>query len=583
MTIEQAISVATGNDDAHAYEDGSGWSITTTVVNFRSRNTTNLRSGGGFRFKIPADIPASAIETASLRVTAAGATTWSGTILAERIPAEPWATGSTPWPNHPFQRATAALAAGTPSTAVTFNQTTPTIGTAYTSTASSALADDIKAAMGHGSYVAGTSYVSVIFRGLATGTDFGTVYSYEGTGAEAQLVLNLTNLTSSTQTVTPTVVTGVTEGIAAAQLIETESVDYHLTGGDSTRRTCDVIVPTRPAPAGGWPVILWVHGGAFNTGSSSALPQTFRRDAIRNGFAVVAPNYKLTHYTSGTVTDGWTHPSPPTDVLCCAQWIVDNGDKWGLSTEHIIMSGYSAGGHVALEAALLAQDANRDTYLYGVVGDTTTLDRYPAWTAADPDGTAPVDVTQGHTRIPQFAGCFVWAPPVNLTTTYAAVNFAVQNNLEAYLGKIFDSSSISDAQQEGNLDALIEGRAATVYAASPGIVPDFPIGIAYDTNDIICPTAGGYTALYNALNTMGVDVSAASGVVNIANNAFSKESVTSTGHDYIMSNASDAFVWGWFNAVKAQYPKRGQGYPRGDVFPRTTGQGWPRQRRPGAI
>ncbi len=572
-TTPLTIGVAAGADDAYCYSDNTGYNATSTVIFFRSHTSlAAYRSGAGMRFKIPSDIVASEIESAHIEVVADSAGQWRGTLYAERIPAAAWATGS---PNSPWTRAQAAITAG--STGVAWSRLTNSVaGTTYASADSTGMADDIKAAMGGGGYVPGTSYVSVIFVGNNGGTEFQQVSSQEhATNNEPRLVLNITDPTPTTQTITPTAQQVVSVAGTPSTYLTDLDVSYHDGIGNSTMRTCDIFTPAGVEPAFGWPVIVFTHGGGWNGGSKSDIPAFTKADATRNGFAIIAPNYKLTATATGPDRNiGWPHPEQVKDMMCLLKWVRDHASQRRLNPNLIIMSGYSAGGHVALETALLASDPNRDTYQMAWQGDANTQGRYAAY--------PNMIVTEGRTNIPTVKGCFSWAGPTSPTQAYPGL---INDLLDAFFGATTPNYSSSMMNRETDLDALILGLTGTVYAASPILAPDFPIGYVYDTGDTTVPTAYGYTALANALTTAGVTV-ASDGVVNVTGNAMSRKAHTSGrgtpgAHDNVMLDTDDVFVWDWFNAVKAKYPARGQSWPRSTPpFP-TTGQGWPRQRRQG--
>ena len=50
----------------------------------------------------------------------------------------------------------------------------------------------------------------------------------------------------------------------------------HLTYGTDRREKLDLFLPSGPAPPGGWPVIVWVHGGAFVTSAAATTTAAAR-------------------------------------------------------------------------------------------------------------------------------------------------------------------------------------------------------------------------------------------------------------------------------------------------------------------
>jgi acetyl esterase/lipase len=100
-----------------------------------------------------------------------------------------------------------------------------------------------------------------------------------------------------------------------------------------------------------FPVIFFVHGGAWIHGSKSQL--RIYRDLGRfwasHGIGMVAINYRL--------SPGVKHPEHIKDVAKAFAWTYRNIGKYGGRVDRIFVCGHSAGGHLV---SLLAGD---DTYL----------------------------------------------------------------------------------------------------------------------------------------------------------------------------------------------------------------------------
>jgi acetyl esterase/lipase len=100
-----------------------------------------------------------------------------------------------------------------------------------------------------------------------------------------------------------------------------------------------------------FPVVLFVHGGAWVHGDKSffGFYSSFCRALARQGIGVVATNYRL----SPTVR----HPEHIRDVARAFAWTHKNIAKYGGQADRIFLCGHSAGGHLV---SLLATD---DTFL----------------------------------------------------------------------------------------------------------------------------------------------------------------------------------------------------------------------------
>ena len=103
----------------------------------------------------------------------------------------------------------------------------------------------------------------------------------------------------------------------------------------------DLYLPTGQAPAGGWPVVLAIHGGGWRRFSKE---QYGPRAAVltRAGFAVVAPDYTL----SARGLPSW--PDALRDLKGSVRWVEALGPRYGLDPDHVAAMGESAGGHLAL-------------------------------------------------------------------------------------------------------------------------------------------------------------------------------------------------------------------------------------------
>jgi acetyl esterase/lipase len=383
------------------------------------------------------------------------------------------------------------------------------------------------------------------------------VYSYSGTTAPVlKVTANVTALDASVTTVAPTVNFTVP---TPAVVYRYNDISYHDGTGDNTRRSLDLYLPSSTAPAGGWPVVMFVHGGAFNSGDEDDVG-TFTRflsDATGRGFAVVAPSYKLAEGNIFTnLSIGWTRPHPTQDILCALKWI-STQTTYDLDASFIVGSGNSAGAHLMLEAALLAEDATPDGYanVYrgqapggtpGTTGPRGT--RYTDWT--------DLDNTEGRTGIPTVKGMFSFGGPVNLTQVWTD-NVLFRGAIAIYYGGAPDATiSAAGVGNEGNLDAFITSLTGSIYDARTPTAPSFPIGISYSTADTTVTTAASYTPLRSALDTVSYDVSQDSNGNVATGVALSRHGYTGTGdgggHVNLMTQYDSAFFTGWLDEVIAQ-------------------------------
>jgi acetyl esterase/lipase len=121
----------------------------------------------------------------------------------------------------------------------------------------------------------------------------------------------------------------------------------------------------RPASERGWPVLVWIHGGALIMGSRTGLNPVHRARYLDAGFAVVAIDYRLAPETR--------LPAIVEDVQDAFAWLRAHGPRLQLAPERLAVVGHSAGGYLTLLTGSLIQPQPRalvSFYGYGdIAGD----------------------------------------------------------------------------------------------------------------------------------------------------------------------------------------------------------------------
>ncbi|TMP38174.1 alpha/beta hydrolase [Pseudoalteromonas rubra] len=90
------------------------------------------------------------------------------------------------------------------------------------------------------------------------------------------------------------------------------------------------------------PVIIWFHGGGLRSGEK-ALPKRL----LNQGVCVVSPNYRLYPRIKA--------PSYIEDAARAVAWVFKNIKNYGGDPSKVILSGYSAGGYLALMVGMDTQ------------------------------------------------------------------------------------------------------------------------------------------------------------------------------------------------------------------------------------
>lgn len=117
------------------------------------------------------------------------------------------------------------------------------------------------------------------------------------------------------------------------------------TGAHPKKHKLDLYLPEGAAD---FPVVVFIHGGAWITGDKNylfGLYGSVGRAFAKRGVGAAVINYRLTPDVA--------HPGHIQDVAKAFAWVKKNIKKHGGNPEQMFVSGHSAGGHLA---ALLSTD-----------------------------------------------------------------------------------------------------------------------------------------------------------------------------------------------------------------------------------
>jgi acetyl esterase/lipase len=116
----------------------------------------------------------------------------------------------------------------------------------------------------------------------------------------------------------------------------------YVPGSRQAMHRLDIYTPTVPEPAGGYPLIVYVHGGAFARGDKyNPVGEDFgtAMKAVDKGYMVASVNYRL----SGTDKA----PAQIVDVAAAVRFLKSNAAEYGFGPEKIALMGVSAGASIA--------------------------------------------------------------------------------------------------------------------------------------------------------------------------------------------------------------------------------------------
>ncbi len=136
------------------------------------------------------------------------------------------------------------------------------------------------------------------------------------------------------------------------------NLTYLRAGGEDLK--LDVYRPR--GTTGPNPTLVYFHGGGWTNGTKegsalSLLPY------LEMGWTVVNVEYRL--------ADAAHAPAAVEDCRCALRWVYRNAERYGFDLDAIVVSGNSAGGHLALTTGMLTESAGLDHQCPG--------DRQRAW------------------------------------------------------------------------------------------------------------------------------------------------------------------------------------------------------------
>lgn len=119
-------------------------------------------------------------------------------------------------------------------------------------------------------------------------------------------------------------------------------------------QSLDLYVPTRPAPCGPAPVVVYVHGGGFRIGSKSNNVADKIRLFNDEGWAFASIEYRLYGNPGAGPTNG-AYPAQQEDIASALGFVRQHATGYGIDPERMMLIGHSAGAFlVALEATDLS-------------------------------------------------------------------------------------------------------------------------------------------------------------------------------------------------------------------------------------
>ncbi len=153
---------------------------------------------------------------------------------------------------------------------------------------------------------------------------------------------------------------------ALAQLSNRASWTAHLSGdyqvtpnitylvANNVENKLDVYKPRNAS--GPVPTLIYIHGGGWTGGTKEGAMLNIM-PYLDMGWAVVNVEYRLAKVSIA--------PAAVEDCRCALRWVIRNAKQYNFDINHIVTTGHSAGGHLALTTGMLPDSAGLDRECYG--------------------------------------------------------------------------------------------------------------------------------------------------------------------------------------------------------------------------
>lgn len=135
----------------------------------------------------------------------------------------------------------------------------------------------------------------------------------------------------------------------SAEIVVQQNIRYATVGGKELELDL-----ARPSGRGPFPAIVFIHGGGWYEGDRQSYGAQIR-EAAKRGYVGVAISYRLMQFDEQRKDTASAKPIFPTqiqDVNTALRWLRNNADQNRIDEERMGLTGASAGGHLALLAAL---------------------------------------------------------------------------------------------------------------------------------------------------------------------------------------------------------------------------------------
>lgn len=134
-------------------------------------------------------------------------------------------------------------------------------------------------------------------------------------------------------------------------------IEYARTG--DTALHLDASIPTGPGP---FPMVILIHGGGWGSGDKRGDITPLKEPLTKASFTWFSLDYRL------APSNNW--PACFEDVQAAIRWVKTHAVEYKGDSNRLALIGYSAGGHLACQAAVLGDDSTRVQAVVGCAAPT---------------------------------------------------------------------------------------------------------------------------------------------------------------------------------------------------------------------
>lgn len=122
--------------------------------------------------------------------------------------------------------------------------------------------------------------------------------------------------------------------------------------GNNYEAKLDVYLPRKSSAASPVPTVIFIHGGGWGGGDKGIRMELL--PYLEMGWAAVNVGYR------GWLDPGGRAPVAVEECRCALRWVIRNSQKYNFDVNKLVVTGESAGSHLALTTGMLPASAGLD-------------------------------------------------------------------------------------------------------------------------------------------------------------------------------------------------------------------------------